>query len=96
MALTNQMNTALGIGIGMFRGVTNLALNQLVLGTLMMGGYLVSIGDVTPGSLMSFLVARYDIQTIKFNRIPITFYFYFLDVLIKVKLFNGHWHNYRF
>ncbi|XP_015789253.1 ATP-binding cassette sub-family B member 8, mitochondrial [Tetranychus urticae] len=62
MALTNQMNTALGIGIGMFRGVTNLALNQLVLGTLMMGGYLVSIGDVTPGSLMSFLVASQTVQ----------------------------------
>ena len=43
-------------------GGTNLFLNGVVLGTLYYGGYLMSVGRVTPGDLMSFLVATQTIQ----------------------------------
>jgi ABC-type multidrug transport system fused ATPase/permease subunit len=46
----------------LFPGGTNLFLNGVVLGTLYYGGYLLSVEKVTPGDLMSFLVATQTIQ----------------------------------
>jgi putative uncharacterized protein (fragment) len=57
-----KLNTALGIGIGCFQCMSNIALNGLVLGSLVYGGYLLSNGEVSPGSLMSFLVASQTVQ----------------------------------
>ena len=45
-----------------FQGGVNLFLNGIVLGTLYYGGYLLSNQRVTPGDLMSFLVATQTIQ----------------------------------
>ena len=45
-----------------FQGRVNLFLNGIVLGTLYYGGYLLSNQRVTPGDLMSFLVATQTIQ----------------------------------
>ena len=44
------------------QGGVNLFLNGIVLGTLYYGGYLLSNQRVTPGDLMSFLVATQTIQ----------------------------------
>ena len=52
----------LGLGIGLFQGGVNLFLNSVVLGTLYYGGYLMSEARLTPGDLMSFLVATQTIQ----------------------------------
>lgn len=41
---------------------TNLFLNGLVLGTLYLGGYLMSTHELNAGNLMSFLVATQTIQ----------------------------------
>ena len=57
-----MLNTALGIGIGCFQCISNIALNGLVLGTLLYGGYLMSNAEMTPGNLMSFLVASQTVQ----------------------------------
>jgi ATP-binding cassette subfamily B (MDR/TAP) protein 8 len=45
-----------------FQAGTNLFLNGMVLATLYMGGYLVSSNQVSPGEIMSFLVATQTIQ----------------------------------
>ena len=57
-----RLNERLGLGIGLFQGGVNLFLNGVVLGTLYYGGYLLSNQQVTPGDLMSFLVATQTIQ----------------------------------
>ena len=44
------------------QGGVNLFLNSIVLGTLYYGGYLMSEQRLTPGDLMSFLVATQTIQ----------------------------------
>ncbi|XP_046393138.1 mitochondrial potassium channel ATP-binding subunit [Ischnura elegans] len=59
---SNRINEILGFGVGLFQGGTNLFLNGLVLATLYVGGYMVSTNSVTPGDLMSFLVATQTIQ----------------------------------
>ena len=41
---------------------TNLFLNSIVLSTLCMGGYLMSLNEMTAGDLMSFLVASQTVQ----------------------------------
>ena len=46
----------------LFQGGVSLFLNGIVLGTLYYGGYLLSNQRVTPGDLMSFLVATQTIQ----------------------------------
>ena len=56
------LNVNLGIGIGIFQGLSNFALNGIVLSTLIFGGYLLSNDEMTPGSLMSFLVSTQTIQ----------------------------------
>ncbi len=57
-----RMNETLGLGIGLFQAATNVFLNGIVLGTLYYGGYLLSCNELSPGDLMSFLVATQTIQ----------------------------------
>ncbi|XP_054713948.1 mitochondrial potassium channel ATP-binding subunit-like [Uloborus diversus] len=57
-----KLNSRLGIGIGLFQGLTNLALNGIVLGVLCVGGTLMCTSEMTPGSMMAFLVATQTIQ----------------------------------
>lgn len=56
------LNQALGFGIGAFQGLTNVALNGIVLGMIYCGGFLVSSHGLQPGELMSFLVASQMVQ----------------------------------
>nr|CAD7269801.1 unnamed protein product [Timema shepardi] len=58
----SRLNQRLGLGIGLFQAGTNLFLHSLVLGTLYMGGQLLSSSRVSPGDLMSFLAAIQVIQ----------------------------------
>ncbi|KAF7708088.1 mitochondrial potassium channel ATP-binding subunit [Silurus meridionalis] len=56
------LNEALGRGIAVFQGLSNIVLNCLVLGTIFTGGSLMAQNDMTPGDLMSFLVASQTVQ----------------------------------
>ena len=56
------MNELLGIGIGAFQGMANLAINGLALVVLYYGGSLLANREMEPGDLMSFLVATQTIQ----------------------------------
>ncbi|KAL1129860.1 hypothetical protein AAG570_012804 [Ranatra chinensis] len=58
----SNLNISLGYGIGLFQAGTNLFLNGLVLGTLFLGGRLMITDNLSPGNLMSFLVATQTIQ----------------------------------
>ncbi|XP_055948459.1 mitochondrial potassium channel ATP-binding subunit-like isoform X1 [Argiope bruennichi] len=60
--LIQKINSKLGIGIGIFQGLANLALNGIVLGVLCVGGSLMCTAEMTPGSMMAFLVATQTIQ----------------------------------
>lgn len=60
--LSEQLHIDLGLGIGIFQSLTNLALNGIVLGTLLFGGYLLSNNQLNAGNLMSFLVATQTVQ----------------------------------
>ncbi len=62
VAKARELNEALGLGIGMFQGATNLFLNGIVLTTLYYGGYLLSTSSLSAGDLMSFLVATQTMQ----------------------------------
>lgn len=62
VAKSRQLNELLGLGIGIFQAGTNLFLNGIVLATLYYGGYLLSTSQMTPGDLMSFLVATQTMQ----------------------------------
>ncbi|XP_024082049.1 ATP-binding cassette sub-family B member 8, mitochondrial isoform X2 [Cimex lectularius] len=68
----SHLNSLLGYGIGLFQGATNLFLNGLVLGTLCFGGHLMLQQNLTPGNLMSFLVATQTIQK-SFSQISLLF-----------------------
>ncbi|KAF7462000.1 mitochondrial potassium channel ATP-binding subunit [Marmota monax] len=52
----------LGTGIALFQGLSNIAFNCMVLGTLFVGGSLVAGQQLTGGDLMSFLVASQTVQ----------------------------------
>ncbi|XP_059252093.1 mitochondrial potassium channel ATP-binding subunit isoform X1 [Mustela nigripes] len=52
----------LGQGIALFQGLSNIAFNCMVLGTLFIGGSLVAGQQLTGGDLMSFLVASQTVQ----------------------------------
>ncbi|VDL59633.1 unnamed protein product [Hymenolepis diminuta] len=52
-----RLHEYLGYGIGCFQGLSNFAMNSLVLGVLYLGGNLMSRGDLDAGDLMAFLVA---------------------------------------
>ncbi|XP_074661022.1 mitochondrial potassium channel ATP-binding subunit-like [Tubulanus polymorphus] len=55
-------NEKLGIGIAVFQGLANFALNGIVLGVIYAGGFMMSEKELTAGQLMSFLVATQTIQ----------------------------------
>ncbi|KAM4552784.1 mitochondrial potassium channel ATP-binding subunit [Odontesthes bonariensis] len=57
-----EMNENLGSGIAIFQGLSNVALNCIVLGTIFAGGTLISSNEMSPGDLMSFLVASQTVQ----------------------------------
>ncbi|XP_072297790.1 mitochondrial potassium channel ATP-binding subunit isoform X2 [Eucyclogobius newberryi] len=57
-----EMNESLGNGIAIFQGLSNIALNCIVLGTIFAGGTLISSNEMSPGELMSFLVASQTVQ----------------------------------
>ncbi|NWR66473.1 ABCB8 protein, partial [Bucorvus abyssinicus] len=56
------LNEQLGLGIATFQGLSNLALNGIVLGTIFVGGSLMAGDQLSPGDLMSFLVASQTVQ----------------------------------
>ncbi|XP_075070377.1 LOW QUALITY PROTEIN: mitochondrial potassium channel ATP-binding subunit [Mixophyes fleayi] len=57
-----RMNEVLGIGIAVFQGLSNIALNCIVLGTIFAGGSLMAGNELSAGDLMSFLVASQTVQ----------------------------------
>ncbi|NWY43912.1 ABCB8 protein, partial [Sylvia atricapilla] len=57
-----QLSEQLGLGIAAFQGLSNLALNGIVLGTIFVGGSLMAGDELSPGDLMSFLVASQTVQ----------------------------------
>uniref|UniRef100_H3CSU7 Mitochondrial potassium channel ATP-binding subunit n=1 Tax=Tetraodon nigroviridis TaxID=99883 RepID=H3CSU7_TETNG len=57
-----DMNENLGAGIAVFQGLSNVALNCIVLGTIFAGGTLIANRELSPGELMSFLVASQTVQ----------------------------------
>ncbi|KAI7792394.1 mitochondrial potassium channel ATP-binding subunit isoform X1 [Triplophysa rosa] len=57
-----EMNETLGTGIAVFQGLSNIVLNCIVLGTIFAGGSLMAHNDMSPGDLMSFLVASQTVQ----------------------------------
>uniref|UniRef100_A0A3P8VSS9 Mitochondrial potassium channel ATP-binding subunit n=1 Tax=Cynoglossus semilaevis TaxID=244447 RepID=A0A3P8VSS9_CYNSE len=59
---SRDMNENLGAGIAFFQGLSNIALNCIVLGTIFAGGSLISRNEMSPGDLMSFLVASQTVQ----------------------------------
>ena len=59
---SKMLNELLGIGIGAFQGMTNIAINGLSLVVLYYGGSLLASREMEPGDLMSFLVATQTIQ----------------------------------
>nr|QST14983.1 ABCB8 protein [Diaphanosoma celebensis] len=57
-----KMQEKLGLGIGLFQAGANLFLNGIVLGTVGLGGSLMTSGQLRPGDLMAFLVCTQTIQ----------------------------------
>ncbi|XP_003229449.2 mitochondrial potassium channel ATP-binding subunit [Anolis carolinensis] len=59
---SSRLNMKLGMGIAFFQGLSNVALNCIVLGTIFVGGSLMAGEEITPGDLMSFLVSSQTVQ----------------------------------
>lgn len=59
---SKTLNEMLGVGVGLFQGLSNLAINGLALVVLYYGGSLLASKEMEPGDLMSFLVATQTIQ----------------------------------
>lgn len=57
-----DINIRLGVGIGVFQGLSNLVMNGIILGTIALGGQYVSQQRLSAGDLMAFLVATQTIQ----------------------------------
>ncbi|TPP59551.1 ATP-binding cassette sub-family B member 8 mitochondrial [Fasciola gigantica] len=57
-----SLNEKLGYGVGCFQGLSNLALNGVVLVVLYVGGHLLSRNEINPGALMSFLATTQTVQ----------------------------------
>ena len=62
MQQSKVLNEFLGAGIGMFQGLSNFAINGMTLIVLYYGGILLDSEQITPGDLMSFLMATQTIQ----------------------------------
>ncbi|KAM9164566.1 mitochondrial potassium channel ATP-binding subunit isoform 2-T2 [Pangshura tecta] len=59
---SSQLNEKLGMGIAAFQGLSNVVLNCIVLGTIFVGGSLMAGEELSPGDLMSFMVASQTVQ----------------------------------
>ncbi|XP_050798576.1 mitochondrial potassium channel ATP-binding subunit isoform X1 [Gopherus flavomarginatus] len=59
---SSQLNEKLGVGIAAFQGLSNMVLNCIVLGTIFVGGSLMAGEELSPGDLMSFMVASQTVQ----------------------------------
>lgn len=57
-----RLSQQLGTGIAFFQALTNMFLNCMVLGTLYLGGHMMSSNSITAGQLMAFLVASQGVQ----------------------------------
>lgn len=57
-----HVSTWLGVGVAVFQGLSNLAINGVVLVVVGHGGLLLASNQISPGSLMAFLVATQTIQ----------------------------------
>lgn len=57
-----RLSQQLGTGIALFQALTNMFLNCMVLGTLYLGGHLMSSNSISAGELMAFLVASQGVQ----------------------------------
>lgn len=57
-----RLSEELGTGIALFQALTNMFLNCMVLGTLYIGGNLMSSNSISAGQLMAFLVASQGVQ----------------------------------
>jgi len=74
---TSNLNKYLGFHIGIFQGLTNISFGAMFLSILYFGGSLVSSGELSSGSLMSYLISTQTLQKalgnlkIRFN----SFYF---------------------
>jgi ABC-type bacteriocin/lantibiotic exporter with double-glycine peptidase domain len=51
-----------GIAIGLFQGLSIMALNGTVLGVLCLGGYLVGSSEMSTGNVASFVTTAYGVQ----------------------------------
>lgn len=58
----SKLNQKLGLGISIFQGLTNIALNGIVLSCLLFGGHLMGKQEINPGDLFTFLTASQTIQ----------------------------------
>nr|XP_048697958.1 mitochondrial potassium channel ATP-binding subunit isoform X2 [Caretta caretta] len=59
---SSRLNEKLGRGIAVFQGLSNMVLNGIVLGTIFVGGSLMAGEELSPGDLMSFMVASQTVQ----------------------------------
>lgn len=59
---SRKLNIQLGLGIGAFQCLANIALNGIVLGTMFAGGRLMTRDEISAGDLMSFLVSTQTIE----------------------------------
>ncbi|XP_063830844.1 mitochondrial potassium channel ATP-binding subunit [Ostrinia nubilalis] len=57
-----DLSMELGLGVGLFQAGTNLFLNGMVLGTMFLGGHLMSTGQMSAGDVMAFLVNAQTVQ----------------------------------
>lgn len=57
-----ELSVRLGFGVGIFQGLSNFALNGLILGVLYGGSYLITSQEISPGDLMAFMVTSQTIQ----------------------------------
>ncbi|XP_054153069.1 mitochondrial potassium channel ATP-binding subunit-like [Oppia nitens] len=87
LAKAEEMNIRLGLGIGVLQSGTNLALNSIVLATLLYGGKLLSSDEITAGNLMSFLVATQTIQR-SLSQLSLMFGHYIRGVSAATRVFE--------
>nr|XP_050862697.1 mitochondrial potassium channel ATP-binding subunit isoform X1 [Vespula vulgaris] len=83
----SELYENLGFGIGLFQAGTNLFLNGILLCTLYFGGHLMSIGQLTSGDLMAFLMATQIIQR-SLSQLSLLFGTYVRGVTAGARIFE--------
>lgn len=89
----SELYENLGFGIGLFQAGTNLFLNGILLCTLYFGGHLMSIGQLTSGDLMAFLMATQIIQR-SLSQLSLLFGTYVRGVTAGARIFEVFYHFY--